>query len=201
MSAAADYQWDVYRAAAAYLAARAGARFADVGCGYPRKVVDLIEPVTRDITLFDQPSMAPLMQRDFARFRFVPVHFEAPPDVRHGPFDCIVCADVIEHLLHPDPLLDFLKRELAAGGRLFLSTPERDALRGRNCLSSPHAEHVREWNFSEFADYLRSRGLGVLEHMRLPTKRLNAVDAIVPRPLRRLWPRRYGACQLAVCKV
>lgn len=200
VSASGSYQWDVYLAAAAYLSAHPGTRFADVGCGYPTKVRQLIETVTAEIKLFDQPSMASAIAKEFPEFTFIPMDLECPPD--HGDrFGCIVCADVIEHLLNPDPLLKFLQQMLDTGGLLFLSTPERDALRGENCVASPKRDHVREWNFGEFRAYLESRGLQILDHRRVPPKKLNRLQNLLPEALRTAFPARFGSCQVAICRV
>ena len=44
-----------------------------------------------------------------------------PPDA--GSFDCIICADVLEHLMDPERTLDALLRSLAPGGALVASIP------------------------------------------------------------------------------
>ena len=196
-----DYQRPVYEAAAAYLQQRPGARLADVGCGYPTKVEDLLRPVAGAITLFDQPSMAPLIAERFPHYQFQGVDFEAAPgaETPAEAFDCVVCADVIEHLLDPLPLLARLGRLLRADGRLFLSTPERDALRGIDCRTSPHEEHVREWNFAEFRAFVESGGLQVIEQRRLPPQRLSGTERFMQRWLAPLRPGRYSGCQLVIC--
>ena len=38
-------------------------------------------------------------------------------------FDCVICADVLEHLSHPEALLNSLKPYLASGARLVVSLP------------------------------------------------------------------------------
>src|SRR5262249_61533457 len=40
-----------------------------------------------------------------------------------GPFDCIICADVLEHVLDPERTLSVLLRALAPGGALVASIP------------------------------------------------------------------------------
>jgi len=193
------FQWHVYLAAADQLSRRPGSRFADVGCGYPVKIRELIEPVCDDITLFDQPSMSPLIARDFSTYNFVPLNLEKDSQYP-GSFDCVVCADVIEHLMDPDPLLRFLESLLNEGGVLLLSTPERDALRGVDCLTSPHPEHVREWAFDEFRAYLSSRNVELEDHQRLPQKKLTALQELLPESIRANFRKTFLSCQLAVCR-
>lgn len=194
------YQYDVYRRAAEHLRASERRRFVDVGCGYPKKVRELIAPLTDDVTLMDHPSMQGIVERDFPGMRFVGVDLEGgEPAVAGRRFDCVVSADVIEHLFDPDALLERLCGLLEPGGRLFLSTPEREISRGRDCLSSPKPEHVREWSSSELRRYLESRSLAVVEHHLLPKGKLGRFEELLLPLLRRALPERYRSCQLAVC--
>lgn len=41
----------------------------------------------------------------------------------HGPFDLVICADVLEHMLHPDYVLSELSTMLTPKGRLITSLP------------------------------------------------------------------------------
>src|SRR3546814_1152549 len=49
--------------------------------------------------------------------------------------DLVVCADVIEHLSHPEVLLAYLEARVTPAGYILLSTPERDALRSEEQTS------------------------------------------------------------------
>jgi 2-polyprenyl-3-methyl-5-hydroxy-6-metoxy-1,4-benzoquinol methylase len=83
----------------------------------------------------------------------------------------VICADVIEHLLDPDRLLDYLKKKTSPGGSILLSTPERDVLRGEDCKRSPNPSHIREWNSQELEAYLTHRGFRIVNHLlQLPTR-------------------------------
>ena len=73
------------------------------------------------------------------------------------PYDVIICADVIEHLLDPNQLLVFLKK--INFKYAVISTPERDAIqkyqRGKTWMGPPNnPAHIREWSFGEFKNYL-----------------------------------------------
>lgn len=70
----------------------------------------------------------------------------------------IVCADVIEHLVDPSPLLWAIR--LAPARLAVLSTPERDLTWGTEHAGPPPNEcHVREWNRDEFRRLLQWCGL------------------------------------------
>jgi hypothetical protein len=77
--------------------------------------------------------------------------------------DLVICADVIEHVLDPDELIEFLK-----GIRpqfLILSTPDRDLMYGGRHWGPPTNEtHIREWNFDEFHRYI-GKHFNILNHV------------------------------------
>jgi SAM-dependent methyltransferase len=160
------YQFDVYRYAVK-LVERHGIRsIMDVGCGTGMKLGYVHEKVP-DVRIIgiDQQSAIEFCRTEHAFGEWYVDDFENPSadlDVRA---DLVVCADVIEHLLDPDRLLEYLKGKVAPGGLILISTPERDRLRGPECTTSPNPFHVREWSYDEFASYLRGAGFEVLEHM------------------------------------
>ena len=145
IQSAAEFQFDVYRIASEVARKWLGpsAVGADVGCGYPTKLA-LLEEELASVTLFDQPTMEALIMQDFPGRRFVPVNLENPTATGER-YDLVVCADVLEHLIDPDPCVAFLREMVGVGGFLVVSTPERDILRGKDCVASPKLEHVREW--------------------------------------------------------
>lgn len=195
------YQYYVYKKAAELAGQMENCSFVDIGCGYPRKAKEIILPVVNDITLVDQPSMKELIEEQFSEMKFVPLNLEEVGVALEARFNCVVCADVIEHLLDPDILLSFIRKVLSPDGVAIISTPERDALRGTNCLSSPMEEHVREWNYKEFAEYLSLGGFEVLEHICMPQGRLTWIEETALPVLKRLKVKRYNGCQTVVCKL
>jgi len=68
----------------------------------------------------------------------------------------IICADVIEHLTHPEFLLSSLHSLLDSCPVALLSTPARDRVRGVDDTGPPaNPYHVREWDLSELITLLR----------------------------------------------
>lgn len=62
----------------------------------------------------------------------------------HGPYEAIVCGDVLEHLPHPEATLRALTGQLARGGRVVVSVPNIAHWTGRRALLRgrfPREEH------------------------------------------------------------
>ncbi|WP_281888529.1 class I SAM-dependent methyltransferase [Paenibacillus sp. YYML68] len=75
----------------------------------------------------------------------------------------IICADVIEHLVHPEYLLSNIRSVMDAAQVCILSTPERDLTRGYNDYGPPgNTLHIREWNQDELERLVQSFGLQIV---------------------------------------
>lgn len=76
-----------------------------------------------------------------------------------NPNSVTICADVIEHLVNPDPLLRDLAEHTHKCEAVIISTPDRQRLYGSDHNGPPeNPHHVREWTLHELADYWRSLG-------------------------------------------
>jgi len=180
LSENAKYQHYVYRWAARLLWRTHWIRVLDVGCGPAVKLQQIIVPALEAIcklkgngaTPFllgiDQESAVAAAQATCATGRFLTVDLESPRVTLEHQFDLIICADVIEHLVNPDANLSLMRRCLAPGGRILLSTPDRERERGRDCMASNKPEHVREWSRLEFQKFLTSRGFEYHVSRRFP---------------------------------
>lgn len=82
-----------------------------------------------------------------------------------GICDLVICADVIEHIIDPDVLINYL---LSVDAKYYIiSTPCREVLcnhpkfsylYGSTVDGPPYnPSHVREWTFDEFKEYLNIR--------------------------------------------
>jgi len=196
------YQYDVYATMLERISVDGKSNLLDVGCGPPQKLNRLLAGNTVDVCLVDQASTATLAARLLPEARFVGANLENIDLDLGVRFDAIICADVIEHLVNPDPCLTFIRRHLASDGLLFISTPERDVLRGVKCMDSPHPMHVREWNRKEFKAFLVSRGFQLEQHLLLPQQCLPKWKKLAGR-LRSVvgMPPTWYSCQLAICRV
>jgi len=199
---ATEYQYYVYKKCSELLRNHHYSNLLDVGCGPPVKVKQHLLPYCNSITLIDQPSLATLAQQILPESKFISVNLENIELELGEKFDLIVCADVLEHLLNPNYCLRFIKQHLASNGLAVLSTPERNYLRGRACNYSPKPEHVREWNSTEFANYIKSQGFKIVEHFLTAQRRLRIVEHLIATSLSHLIKLpRWSSCQIVICKI
>jgi SAM-dependent methyltransferase len=92
---------------------------------------------------------------------------EALP-VATGSIDLVVCNDVIEHLVDPDRLMEEIRRVLAPGGHLVLSTPNLAAWFNRLALLAGVQPAFSEVSFRRI---FGRPGADVVGHLRLYTPR------------------------------
>jgi SAM-dependent methyltransferase len=190
---AGSYQFHVYQEAQRLLRQHRYESLLDVGCGPAAKVRELIWPVCKNVVLVDHPSSGQIVSRVLPQARFVGIDLEeARLDLRQR-FDIIICSDVIEHLVDPDPCLRFIRDHLSDRGLAILSTPERDIVRGPASLRPLNPEHVREWNAAEFARYIASRGFEVVRQELYPQLRMPGPFFSLTQKLR---PKLLGAKML-----
>jgi len=121
----------------------------DVGCGSAYKLVNMLgeyDTVGIEVSPIYEWLRKKYPTKKWLRFD------ETAPSQLHA--DLVICADVIEHIDNPDNLLDFIDE--INFQQLLISTPERDAVAGRNDFGPPeNPAHYREWNAVEFKNYLR----------------------------------------------
>ena len=168
------YQFTAYRRAAILMRREALQTLVDVGCGVGIKLewIHRQLPLVRIIGI-DQPRAIEFCREHYAFGEWFVDDFEnshTQPKEIQG--DLVLCVDVIEHVIDPDRLLQYLRECVRPDGWILISTPERDLVRGRDCLCSPNPAHIREWTKTEFHSYLCSRGFRIVEHHLDPPVRL-----------------------------
>ncbi|MFH1996315.1 MAG: class I SAM-dependent methyltransferase [Candidatus Omnitrophota bacterium] len=83
--------------------------------------------------------------------------------------DLIICSSVFEHLKDPASALEFIKTFAHPGTFIVISTPERNALCGKNAVTPSNEFHIREWSFDEFHRFIIKAGFKIEEQkMMLP---------------------------------
>lgn len=201
------FQWQVYEYASRFC--NSNTRVVDVGCGTAFKLVNIIGKITGNIVGIDQLSPIESCNMNYTIGSFYADNFENP-SLDYKEFvtnpDIIICSDVIEHIVDPDILLNFIKLLATSSTRIIISTPNRDRLRGTECTESLKPEHVREWNFEEFSCYLQNSNFKIFNHFHQSPLKFNPQSSKLY--LRILFKQMFGMngqCfkynQIVDCKV
>jgi|SRR5215217_1175959 len=156
-----EYQPDVYRVAAAVAEELGSGTIIDIGAGSGEKLARLSDR-------FDLVGLDYGMNFDLSRKRYPAIHWrehdleeDSPLPIEPGELAgaTFVCADVIEHLVDPQPLLRKLRVALDEAAAIVLSTPDRTLLSATGHSGPPSNPcHVREWSQCELARLLWNAG-------------------------------------------
>lgn len=162
---ASYFQVDVYRFAKVLIVEKNIRSVLDIGCGFGNKLQKFIMPVCKDITGIDSQYCIDHCKRTHQFGTWIVDDIENSHVHLPRVFDLILCADVIEHLLEPNNLLDYIRRCSDSRTLIVLSTPERDKVAGGRTMGPPvNPAHVREWNASEFHNYVEWAGFEIIDH-------------------------------------
>lgn len=165
--AAEVYQFPVYKFLSNYIKKNEIIKVIDIGCGVGRKLTYVHkENPTVSIIGIDQEDPINYCKNTYNFGEWYSDDFENSQLADDIKSKLIISSDVIEHIVNPNLLLDYIKTKLASDGVVILSTPERDSFRGTDCNYSPNKHHIREWNYEEFEKYLESNGFEIIEHLR-----------------------------------
>ena len=149
-------------ARAADIAARLGAtRIIDLGTGAGRKLVTLAPRF--DVLGLDYGPNVELARRKFPAMSWREHDLDdgaaLPLGAEQLEGSVVICANVLEHLLHPERLLENLRGLLPSIEALVISTPDRDLTSGADDFGPPaDRSRVREWTVHEFAALLEQFG-------------------------------------------
>ena len=97
--------------------------------------------------------------------------------LRDASFDLVVAFEVIEHITEWRKLLEDVRRVLAPGGQLVVSTPNKSYYAESRKLSGPNPFHSHEFEYQEFKEALEE----FFPHVLLFTE--NHADGIVFKPV------------------
>ncbi|KAB2685061.1 glycosyltransferase [Brucella pseudogrignonensis] len=174
-SLTADMEWqsDTYHSAKRYAYASGATRIIDIGCGSARKLKSLFGESDFELITVDFAKSSITSQKNYSAASDVECDLTSWNEVlavaeryRDDVPTVILCADVIEHLSDPRPLLAFIRLLLAesANNRCFLSTPDRSKLEYRRPTSKPaNPARIREWTTGELRDLLTASGFYVAQ--------------------------------------
>ncbi|MFP6874814.1 MAG: methyltransferase domain-containing protein [Verrucomicrobiales bacterium] len=148
------YQRVVYKYASKI---HGGGRVLDIGCGIGYKTIKFFRK-SETLGLEIEPTLS-LLREKYPHRCWEEGNLENLPE---GRFPLVICADVIEHIIDPDDLLNFIGK--IDFSTCVMSTPDRDTL--NNELGLPrNSSHLREWSFAEFGYYIAEH-FQVMEHFQ-----------------------------------
>ena len=144
-------------------------RVLDIGCGDGTLTFRLAERSDRVWGIDDSLLPLRLARAEFHRRRPRRTPFLMNADARrlpfpNGTFDCVVLADVIEHIDAPEAVIAEAHRVLRTGGQILLTTPRREG------AVSAHEYHCHEYTGAELADLLREQFGDVQIRVFKPTR-------------------------------
>lgn len=155
--------------------AEPGCSLLDLGCGYGWKLCYWIKDTGAEITGIDLPEVIEYCKAHHQFGTWVAGDLSLPtPEKGEGSptYDLIVCSDVVEHVENPDHLLDWVRYYAHEGSLIVFSTPNRDLIYGENHCGPPgNPSHYREWNWDEFAAFIRTAGFTILSHSFVVAKK------------------------------
>lgn len=162
------WQPDVYPYAAARAKELGRDVLIDIGCGRAGKLASLARehPAWTFVGVDfgdnlswcrDNHSFGQWVEADLESTAGLPI---TPSLVRRS---LVVCSDVVEHLVDPNPVLSLIRDLLNDGSaEAVLSTPARECRSGYDAPGPPrNPSHVREWASDEFQALLRASGFDI----------------------------------------
>jgi ubiquinone/menaquinone biosynthesis C-methylase UbiE len=152
-------------------------RVLDIGCGDGTLTFQLAQRCDHVWGVDDALLPLRLAREEFARRRAGHEPRLSRADARRLPFaadvfDCVVLADVIEHIADAEDVMDEAYRVLRTGGQILITTPRREG------AEPAHEYHSHEYTASELSDLLRQRFTGI------------RVQAFQPVHIARLYERK-----------
>jgi SAM-dependent methyltransferase len=156
------YQPEVYEVADYFLRKTNRSTAIDFGCGMGGKLVTL--PASRRIGIDFGSNIDYCRTHHLEAGEWIEANFSEAGSIAladlSGPDCVVICADVVEHLLDPSPLLQILAECHARGAIVLTSTPDRIRAWGEDHDGPPpNPSHVREWALQEYRSLLEDNGL------------------------------------------
>lgn len=157
---AALWQADVYRLAAKLARTVKAKTLVDLGCGRAGKLATYASEF--EIIGYDYGANITHCQQVYPNGQWHTADLEESVIAADFHGSVVICADVIEHLVTPDALIETLRNAVKTAAYVLVSTPDRERLY-RDPLHSPpdNQAHVREWSLAELEAWFSDEHLPV----------------------------------------
>lgn len=154
------WQADVYRLAAG-LALKANVkRLVDIGCGQGGKLASYAGEF--EIVGYDYGDNIAKCQQAYPEGQWHTADLESESITTGFQDSVVICADVIEHLIKPDMLLETLRNAAKTAAYVLVSTPDRMRVYRRDQSGPPgNPYHVREWTLNELESWFHDEQMPI----------------------------------------
>jgi SAM-dependent methyltransferase len=155
------WQADVYRLASQLALDSHMQRLVDIGCGRGHKLMQYADFF--QLVGIDYGENIDYCHTNHSPGTWITINLNENSVLPRTFKDSVViCADVIEHLPDPMPLIQSLRNACETAKYVLLSTPDRNRVYRDEHHGPPgNPYHCREWTNSELVAWLRSEGLPV----------------------------------------
>jgi 2-polyprenyl-3-methyl-5-hydroxy-6-metoxy-1,4-benzoquinol methylase len=152
-----EYQNEVYQKAKELALSFGYRSILDIGCGSGYKLLKYFTGY--DIAGVDLQPTVDNLNETYPEQKWIVFDEHDSPQG----YDMVICSDVIEHIVDPDILLDYIKN--CNSKMILISTPDRSLLPHPGGYLGPpnNRHHVREWTMSELNEYV-SQHFKVVTH-------------------------------------
>ena len=145
----------------------AGERALDLGCGDGVFTAELARAGARVIGVEVAEAALARARARHPSLEFSLAPIDGPLPLEDSAFDLVWCSEVIEHVGDTARWLSEVRRVLAPGGRLLVTTPShgrlRVALGGVERFSEPLGDHLHLYTRGSLHELLREFGFGRIE--------------------------------------
>jgi SAM-dependent methyltransferase len=145
---------------------RAGDRVLDLGCGAGEFTAELAAAGAAVVGIDVAQAALERARAEHPGLEFRLAPLEGPLPLEDNSFELVWASEVIEHVADTAPWLSEVRRVLAPGGRLLLTTPShgrlRVALGGVERFSEPLGDHLHLYTRRSLARVLEQFGFGNL---------------------------------------
>jgi len=144
------YQKEVYQFVQRLVEKKQLQKIVDIGCGSADKLIQYLSNY-ETIGIEVSPTFEYLLEK-YPKKKWIKAKEKGIYEVEA---DLIICADVIEHLIKPEYLIEQIL-SIQNWQYLVISTPERNIIRGCNDWGPPkNIHHIREWDGREFRAFMQ----------------------------------------------
>lgn len=140
-----EFQKEVYQKAVDLCKENNFSKVVDLGCGSAYKLLNYF-PKNLELIGVEEATTYTWLTKRFPEGKWL--KFDS--SLKLEPFDLLVCADVIEHIVDVISFIDWIAEQ--PWKIAIISTPERQLLKGIDPNGPPlNPSHVREWNMEELS--------------------------------------------------